>query len=142
MKLLKEKLLILDFISKFENYEKRLSDTINMVIEKLNVKRIISFKSNKELHHLKVDNILYVLRDNSTEKTKIVTNDNEYFVRDSLLNIVKKLDSRFYQTHRACYVNLDKIKTVDFKNNTIYFINDKSTDYLSRNYKKGLREEL
>lgn len=142
MKLLKEKLLILDFISKFENYEKRLSDTINMVIEKLNIKRIISFKSNKELHHLKVDNILYVLRDNSTEKTKIVTNDNEYFVRDSLLNIVKKLDSRFYQTHRACYVNLDKIKTVDFKNNTIYFINDKSTDYLSRNYKKGLREIL
>ena len=56
--------------------------------------------------------------------------------------ISKKLDDRFYQTHRACYVNLNNIKSVDFKNNVIYFIKDNSIDYLSRNYKKGLKEKL
>lgn len=142
MKLLKDKLLIFDFISKFDNYEQRLNDTVNMIIKKVDVKKVLSFRCNKELHHVKYDNILYINKDTFTEKTRIVTIDNEYLVRDSLQNIVKKLDGRFYQTHRACYVNLEKIKTVDFKNNVVYFGHDKSTDYLSRNFKKGLRQQL
>lgn len=141
-KLLKEKLLIFDFISKFDDYENRLATTLKMIVEKVNTKKIISFKSNKEIHHVKLSNILYVNRDNFTEKTKIVTADNEYLVRESLSSIVSRLDSKFYQTHRTCFVNIAKIKTVDFKNNIIYFTNGKTTDYLSRNYKKGLRKIL
>lgn len=142
LRVLKEKLLILDFISKFDNYEARLIETIKMVINKNNNQNVISFKSNKELHNVKIENILFISRDTYLEKTKIVTTDNEYLVRDSLLNIIKKLDSRFYQTHRACFANIKMIKSVDFKENKIYFENDKSTDLLSRNYKKGLKELL
>ena len=142
LKLLKEKLLILDFISKFDDYEKRLSETLDIIIKKVDTKKMISFKSNKELHYVKLDNILYVNKDNDTDKTKVVTIDNEYLIRDSLSNFLKRLDSRFFQTNRACYVNLNKIKMVDFKNSIIYFNNDKSTDYLSRNYKKELRKVL
>ena len=134
--------MIFDFISKFDDYENRLATTLKMIVEKVNTKKIISFKSNKEIHHVKLSNILYVNRDNFTEKTKIVTADNEYLVRESLSSIVSRLDSKFYQTHRACFVNIAKIKTVDFKNNIIYFSNGKTTDYLSRNYKKGLRKIL
>ena len=142
LRVLKEKLLILDFISKFENYEKRLTETVNMVLDNMKNKKVISFKSNKELHHIKLDNILYIYRDSIEEKTSIVTKDKEYKIRDSLSKIMDNLDERFYQTHRACYVNKDKISTVDFKNSIIYFENKKTTDYLSRNYKKGLREIL
>ena len=117
LRVLKEKLLILDFISKFEDYETRLVDTIRMVIEKNNINNTISFKSNKELHNVKTDNILYISRDTYQEKTKIVTSDNEYFVRESLLSIKSKLDERFYQTHRACFVNIKKIQFVNFKEN-------------------------
>ena len=52
---------------------------------------------------------------------------------------MNKLDKRFVQSHRACYVNRDKVKSIDFKNNIIYFNNGMKLDYLSRNYKKGLR---
>ena len=110
--------------------------------QKPNIKNSISFKSNKELHHVKIDNILYVSRDTYQEKTKIVTTDNEYFIRDGLLNTIKKLDERFYQTHRACFINTERIQFVDFKKNIVYFENDKSIDLLSRNYKKGLKEKL
>lgn len=142
LRMLKQKLLIFDFISKFDNYEERLTDTIDMVLKKIDSKKVISFKANKELHHVKVDDIFYVCKDNLTDKTKIVTSDNEYLLRDSLSSVVRKLDTEFYQSHRACYVSLNKIKSVDFKNSIIYFVNDKQTDYLSRNYKKGLREVL
>lgn len=142
LSILKQRLLILDFISKFDNYEERISEVINMVIEKIDTKKIISFKSKKELHHVKLDNVMYVFKDNETDKTTIVTVDGEYPVRDPLSSIADKLDSRFYQTHRACYVNLDKIESVDFKNSIVYFNNDTSIAYLSRNCKKELRELL
>ncbi len=142
LKLLKEKLLILDFISKFDNYENRLIETINLVINKLDSKKVINFKSKRELHHILLDNIYYVYKDNYSDKSIIVTNDNEYPVNESLTNLIKRLDNRFYQTHRACYINLDKIDSVDFKNSIIYFDNNTSTDYLSRNNKKGLRDRL
>ena len=142
LSILKQRLLILDFISKFDNYEKRIEEVINMVIEKIDTKKIISFKSQKELHHVKLDNVMYVFKNNETDKTTIVTVDGEYPVRDPLSSIADKLDSRFYQTHRACYVNLDKIESVDFKNSIVYFNNDTSIAYLSRNYKKELRDFL
>lgn len=139
LKILKQKLLILDFISKFDDYEKRLCDTINMVIKNLKVKKILSFKSNKELHHIAFDNIIFIYHDPELEKTKIITYDDEYEVRESLVSIISRLDDRFYQSHRACYVNKNRIKTIDFKEGIIYFDKGKYTDYLSRNYKKGLR---
>lgn len=142
LKLFKEKLLIFDFISKFDNYEKRLTDSINLVIKNLNCRSALVFKQDKEIYHIKYDNILYIFRDNTKNKTKIKAIDKEYYVRDTLTNVAKQLDNRFYQTHRACYINLNNIKCADFKNDIIYFTNDDSIDYLSRNYKKGLKERL
>ena len=55
-----------------------------MVVEKVNSKKIISFRSNKELHHVKLDNVIYVFKDNEMDKTIIVTEDGEYPVRDPL----------------------------------------------------------
>lgn len=142
LKLLKEKLLILDFISKFDNYEERLINTINMVINKLNLKKILSFKSDKELHQVMLNSIYYIYKDNYSDKSIIVTENKTYPVNESLNSLIKRLDNNFLQTHRACYVNISKIKSVDFKDGIIYFDNEISTDYLSRNCKKELRERL
>ncbi len=139
MKLLKDKLLILDFISKFDKFESRLEDTLKMVVKRMSNAKGISFKSKKELHHVKLDNILYAYKDNASDMTIIVTQDEEYPVRIPLVDLEAKLDSRFYRSHRACLVNTNKIKKIDFINSVIYFEGGKVTDYLSRNYKKGLR---
>lgn len=142
LKVLREKLLILDFISKFEDLPDRLSDTLKLIFDQSNDKNILTFKSNKEIHKVKMDNILYILRDTYEEKVKIVTVDKEYLVRENLHNIVERLDSRFKQSHRSCYVNIKNIKSVDFKNSIIEFNNGYKVDYLSRNCKKELRSIL
>lgn len=84
LKILKQRLLIFDFISKFDDYEKRLGDTLNLIINKVGTKKYLSFRSNKELHHLNSDNILYIYRNNESGKTTIVTNEEKYEVRESL----------------------------------------------------------
>lgn len=142
MKILKQKLLIFDFISKFDDYENKLIDTINYVLSRLNKRKTITFKCNKELHHVKLNDILYLYRDTTLEKTVIVTNTKEYAIREPLNKLALKLGSKFFKTHRACYVNLDKVDKVDFKNGLIHFTTGKKIDYLSRNYKKELEKVL
>lgn len=142
LKLLKQKLLIFDFISKFDNYEEKLTKSINMVIDKHDKNKTLSFSCNKEFHQIKIDNILFIFRNPSINKVTIVTPNNKYNVRESLTKIVGKINNSFYQTHRACYVNLNKIEKINFKENYISFENNIKCDYLSRNYKKGLREKL
>ncbi|MEG2621004.1 MAG: LytTR family DNA-binding domain-containing protein [Bacilli bacterium] len=141
MKLLKDKLLIFDFISKFDNYEKKLSDSISIIWKKINKSKLLCFKSNKSLHHVKLDNILFIHVDKQKECNVIVTHDNEYEVRDSLSSIMTKLDKNFCYSHRACIVNKERIIKIDFVKDIIYFNGNKTADFLSRQYKKGLREK-
>jgi len=142
LKMLKQKLLIFDFISKFEDYEQSLFESINTVLKKYNSKKTISFKCNKELINVKLEDIIYIYKTTDQNKIEVVFKNNKYKIRESLSNIMYKLDDRFYKTHRSCIVNTDKIKKVDFKNEIIYFDNNIKIDYLSRNYKKGLKERL
>ena len=139
LNVLKEKLLIFDFISKFDNVEKRMSESLIDIIEKINTRKVLTIKSGKEIYNLKYDEILFLYKNNDMQ-TIIATIDKELVVRESLTTISKRLDNRFYKTHRACYINKDKIERVDFNKNIIYFHNKKSIDLLSRNYKKGLKD--
>ena len=142
LRILKEKLLIFDFISKFDKPEIKLEETLNLVLNKLSNNKLINFKSNKELHQLSLDEIYYIYKDNYLNKSVIVTNKEEFPVSDSLNRISEKLDKRFVKTHRSCFVNINRIKSVDFNNNIILFDNKKPIDLLSRNYKKELRDRI
>ena len=65
---------------------------------------------------------------------------NQIFVNRNLSDFIDELDSRFYLSHRSCLVNTEKIKTVDWRSNIIYFDNNEYTDYLAREKRKGLKE--
>ncbi len=138
LNVLKEKLLIFDFISKFDDVEQRLSESLIDIINRINTRKILTIKSGKEIYNLKYNEILFLYKNNDMQ-TIITTIDKELVVRESLTTISKRLDNRFYKTHRACYINTEKMEKVDFNKNIIYFNDKKSIDLLSRNYKKGLK---
>ena len=48
------------------------------------------------------------------------------------------LDSRFIQTHRACYINSDRKVKIDKTKKLISFDNGETIDLLSDTYKKEL----
>ncbi len=142
LSVLKKKLLIYDFISKFDDYEKELTESIKSILDKLNNIKTLNFKSNKDVYQIKFDNILYIYKDNNTQMSIIVTKSKEFPVRQTLLELSEKIGNSFVKTHRACLVNVNKIIKVDFSDNIIYFENNIKTDLLSRNYKKELKERL
>lgn len=137
------KLLMLDFISKYSNIEKELKETLGVAVGIFTKQKSITFTLNGELYQIPYNQILYIEKSLNNNNCKIVTNDGEYFTRDTIQHLEEILsnDQRFMKTHRSCIVNLSNVSSIDLANNIIFFPN-KQIDLIARNKKRELKERL
>lgn len=138
----KSRILILDFISKFDLYENKMEDTINLCVNKIIQNDKLIIKVNRKIEQIDFSKILYIMYDGNTRKTIIYTDDDEYETNKTLKDIKIHLKGNFIYTHRACIVNMNNVKTIDKKEKIITFINDDTIDLLSRNYLKELNKYI
>lgn len=136
----KSKILLFDFISKFELYEKQMIDTINICVNNITNEDKLKVRVDRKYEQIKFDNILYITYESYNRKLRIVTKSNEYEVNETLKSIKERLKGKFIFTHRSCIVNLENVKTFDFINRKIYFTNNTEIDLLSRRYVKEVKE--
>ena len=137
---LKAQIMLLDFICKQNDCDNNLVKTLKKAIHKIDDKKVLVFEFNGMTNRVYTDDILYIKRDSIDRKCIIQTTYNQIFVNRNLSDFIDELDSRFYLSHRSCLVNTEKIKTVDWRSNIIYFDNNEYTDYLAREKRKGLKE--
>lgn len=134
------RLMALDFISKFSNYEKRLEETLSKVLEIYDVNTILNFSFDYISYRVPTNKILYIEKVTGDKKCVIVSEDGKkYEVVSTLKQLMKKLTPDFYQSHKSCVVNTKKIYKVDYIDNSITFYNDVTTKLLSERCKKGLK---
>lgn len=137
---LKAQIMLLDFISKFDNCEKNVEKILKKAVSKVDDKKVILFQASGITHRIYLDDILYVTKDTVDRKCIIKTTYNEFAVGKTMNEMIEELGPNFYLSHRSCLVNLDKVKSVNWKDNIIYFDNGEKIDLLSRDRKKGLKE--
>lgn len=118
--ILKSKFMFLDFINKQNDYKTELNSTIEYALKNIKKKNIIRFKSNSIIYTLGTNDILYICR-GKDRKCTIKTTFNEFTVSKTLLELYELLDENFVYSHRACIVNMDKIKVYNKKEHTILF---------------------
>lgn len=135
---LRNDLMFLAFINKFDNLQIRLNKMLKRALLILNQKKILKFTDKNILYTIDVNDILYITKESFERKTIIKTDYAEYKISKSLLEIIQMLDGRFIQTHRACYINSDRKVTVDKTNKIITFDNGETIDLVSDKYKKEL----
>ena len=135
---LRNDLMFLAFINKFDNLQIRLNKMLKRALLVLNQKKILKFTDKNILYTIDVNDILYITKESFERKTIIKTDYAEYKISKSLLEIIQMLDGRFIQTHRACYINSDRKVTVDKTNKIITFDNGETIDLVSDKYKKEL----
>lgn len=134
------RILALDFISKYYNYESRLEQSLIKALEIFNVKNLLIFNFEHVTYRVPVNKILYIEKLQNEKKCIIVTESGEKFsVICNLKSIIPRLGVGFYQTHKACIVNTNKIYQVDYIDNLITFNNNEQTNLLSERKKKGLK---
>lgn len=134
--LLKNEIMFLSFINKFDNYEKRLVTAINKGIRMLQRKNILRFEERGNIYNIAMDDILYITRDSIERKCIIKTTYADIRTYKSLSEIYKLLDERFIKTHRACIVNKERVAEIDKGKKKILFDNGVIIDLLSDKYKK------
>lgn len=138
----KERLQILDFISKQYDSETNLFELFEICLKQIKIKKNFKFKSNYIDYIIPYDNILYFYRDTFERKVKLVTVNEEINISKSLAAIKLELDQNFIYTHKACIINKKKVKGFDWKNKRIIFDNDTEINLLSKNYKKEIENVM
>lgn len=136
--ILKNDLLFLSFINKFDDFENRLYKSLGKSLDILNKKNTVRINDGNVIYTINIKDILYITKDSFERKTIIKTDYAEIKVRKTMNEIREMLDDRFVQTHRACFANEDRIFKVDKVKRIIVFDNEESIDLLSDKYKRGV----
>lgn len=136
--ILKNDLMFLSFINKFDNLNIRLNNSLKKALNLLKHKRVIKFTDRNTVYTIDINDILYLTKESFERKTIIKTDYAEFKVNKTLADLVDMLDERFIQTHRSCYINTDRKVKIDKTNKIILFDNGESTDLLSNKYRKEL----
>lgn len=134
----KEQFMVLTFICKFDDFEKKIKDATTKALQVLGKKSIIRFQDNGSLYTLPISDILYVTRDSVERKLLIKTNYTTYKINRTLADLKEMAGGTLTQTHRACLINQDRVRRIDKKNGKIVFDTGEVIDLLSQSYKKEL----
>lgn len=111
--ILKNDLMFLSFINKFDDCENRLITAIKKALKMLHKKNVLKFKDGNTVYTISMDDILYVTRDSVERKCVIKTDYYEFKSYKTIKELEMLLDDRFIKIHRACIVNKDKIVKID-----------------------------
>lgn len=137
------KILMLNFISKADDLEKQLADSLETALEINMANKSLCYSNKGELFYIPYQDILYIEKSLNDNTSNIVTKSHIYNIRKTIKELEEELSNTidFIKTHRSCIVNLKNIKHIDFENNIIKFAN-KETNLISRTHKKALKERL
>ena len=133
----RKNLMALNFINKFDNYELKLKESLDLALAVVGKKRRIRLESKGIIYNLDLDSIVYITRDTVSRMSIIICDNDTFRVSINLKNIKNNLNSDFIQTHRSCIVNKNRIKEFDHKTMTIIFDNMETTNLVSKKYIEG-----
>lgn len=139
-----KKLLMIDFLSKYDDLETNLVDCFHQIYMLFNRnKSFLSIKTDGELIRIPHNDIVYIEKHKNDNYICIHTDNCEFKYKSNIGDIESHLQSdiRFLRSHRSAIVNVDKITKVDMINNVIYF-KSKKTNYLARDRKKDLEKQI
>ena len=134
----KQRLQILDFISKFSDIKTNLSENIEICIRMLNKDKVYRYSYKNIDYTIHLSQIDYIQRDG--RRTKLVTTDSEYYQNISINEIKKKLPSYFIVSSKGIIINMKNIDKIDWNERKVYFKDGKSEYVVSRSHKKEIDE--
>lgn len=140
MTILKDEIMCLSLINKFDNYEKRLEKALNRSLKMINDKQTLKFKEKSVDYSIPLDSILYITRDSVERKCIIKTDNDEIKTYRSFTELMEKLDNRFIQTHRACLINKNRAVSINYSKRLITFDNGDKIDLISLKYRKEMKK--
>lgn len=123
-----DKLMIFDYITKYDDYENNLYKTLEKSIDIITHNNTISFKIGSDYHNIKINTILYLTYDKYSRKTIIKTFDNEYYINDTLSSFEESLNKDFKRINRGYIVNMLNVRKINYNERIIEFNNGETLE--------------
>ena len=102
---LKSKIMLFDYVSKFEDYEENLSSVIIRGLNSLSLNKCINFKSNNQDIKIPLIDILFIKYNVNKKCTVIKTVDGYYETNDSYELLINSLNDSFEKINQNYYEN-------------------------------------
>ena len=136
---LSNRLYLMDFINKLDNWEPILSEDIKRIVKSYsNCSECLTYEFNHSFKRIEYKNIIYIEKEKESKKCIIHTLYGNHDIGGNISDVIKMLDDRFVKISRSTIINTKQILEYDKANNEIIFLNgDKTTD-VSRLCKKDL----
>lgn len=137
------RLLMLDFISKYGNINENLKLSLKVALSILNRQATLSFKYNSEIFQILYSDIYFIEKNLNNNDSTIITKNNHYIIKCSINKLMETLsnDPRFFKSHRSCIININNVISFDIDNNIIKFKNAE-TNLVARDKKKKLKDKI
>ncbi len=133
-----DKLMLFDFISKYDNYSKNFENTIKKIIRIYSANLPFVFNIRKTIYQISYEEILYLIFDKEDRKTLICTTSKYYKVSKSLKSLSTNLPDYFIRINNHCVINKNNVKNINSKG-TIEFINNiKINEIIKREIKDNV----
>lgn len=133
------RLMALDFICKYNGYEKRLVDDLKASLSILYDDSTFVFKYNYVAYCVPYSHINYIEKEPLIKRCIIHATDRDYYIVNSINRLSALLGNGFLKTHQSCIINLNNIKKVDFSLNEVIFKNGDSTSLITEKTKKDIK---
>jgi len=133
--------MFLKFIDKAGDYQKELSDTLEVAI-KAKRKNNVTINLKDSIYRFDASHVNYINYDNRLRKTVInfdYKNNKKIYCNSTVKKIQKDFGNNFIKTKSGCLANINNIKTIDKVNKIIEFNNGDVSDKIS---KDGLQKLL
>lgn len=134
----KQRLQILDFVIKDEEFQKNLLELFSICISQLNYSEKFYVKNSCRSYNFDYDRILYIYKCNNERRINVVTDYGIFTLTYTLERFNKYLTKNYVYTHKSCIVNIARVKEFNWKESKVVFDNGDEVYMLSRLRKKEL----
>lgn len=137
------RLFLLDFINKFDNYEKKLREDLERIKKHYDHReKCLTFESNRTTKRIDFKHIVMIEKEKDSKRCLIKTTYGDYIINKTLNNVHKELDTRFIKVSRSLIINLDQVMEYDHAENKLTFKNGIVSYDISRGYKKKVTNSV
>lgn len=134
-----KRLMLVDFVNKFDDFELRLAQAIQISLKNFDKRpNSLKYTYKKTIYNVEFSKIIYIEKEQDNKRCIIRTIDKDYYIQGNLSQIEKLLDKRFLKCNRSYIINLEQVRSYNKKSNILYFKNGKSLYAVSRNHKKEI----
>ncbi len=137
---LSKRLMLLDFISKLDNYKYYLKDCLERSIKYYNTRPSkLRYTYKNSIYNIDFKNIVYINKEVDSKRCIIYTDDDKsYPYQGTIIGLLEQLDTRFIKTSRSTIINIDHISYYNTLLNKLVFKTGDSITDISRDQKRNL----